>query len=332
MTLPKTMKAAVNRVYGSPDVLEVTDLPLPRPKEHEVLVKVRYSSVNRTDCGFLTATPAVVRLFAGLTKPKYPILGCEYAGDVIAAGAAVTKFSVGDRVFGFRDDVFGFGGHAEYSTESEHSMMTTIPDNIDYRQAAVGLEGSHYALQDIRAAELKPQSKVLVNGGTGAIGSAAVQLLAARGMIVTATCPGAYLEKVKALGASQVIDYENTDFTQSDERYDCVFDAVGKSSFKQARRVLTEDGLYLSTELGPYGQNPFQALVPKFLRRQQVKFPIPKALVSDAIEIADLMAKGQFNPLVDRSYPLAEIADAYRYVLSGQKIGNVLIDMPHRDT
>ena len=198
------MKAAVYTRYGPPEVVRVTQAPKPVASGDEVVVRVRASSVNRTDCGFLRAKPFVVRFFAGLTKPRRTILGCEFAGDVEAVGDGVTSFSVGDRVFGYDDA--RWGGHAEYKVISEKRMVATIPPAISYEEAAVSTEGAHYALTFVRALRMREGSRVLVHGATGAIGSAAVQLLKHAGVFVIATSDTRNVELVRSLGADAVVD------------------------------------------------------------------------------------------------------------------------------
>jgi len=324
----QTMTAAVYEHYGSPEVLELKTIPVPDYADDEVLIRVHYSTVNRTDCGFLRAEPFIVRLFAGLTKPKNTILGCEFTGEIVATGSAVTDFEIGDRVLGFKDDDFGFGGHAQFTSMSVKGLITKVPEHMSYSEAAAGLEGSHYALHYIRSAGMQKNQRVLVNGTTGSIGSAAVQLICAMDIEVTAVCATPYIEKISSLGAVNVIDYLTEDFTQLDEKFDVVFDAVGKSSFGRCKSILADDGIYVSTELGAFCQNPLLALVTPWLSKKQVKFPIPKNLRADAEHIGSLMHKKQYAPLIDRTYPLEEIRTAFEYVETGEKIGNVLIEIP----
>ena len=317
------MKAAVHTRYGPPEVVRVVDVPTPVAKDNEVLVRVRATTVNRTDCGFRGAKPFFVRAFTGLLRPRVTILGNEFAGDVDAIGPAVTSFAVGDRVFGYDDS--RWGAHAQYLTIREDASLALIPASLTYSQAAPATEGSHYALADIRKANIRAGQSVLVNGATGAIGSAAVQLLASDGVHVTAVCDTAHLELVRGLGAERVIDRTAEDFTQDQQRYDVVFDAVGKSSFGRCRRLLKPHGVYMSTDLGPRGQNPFLALVTPLLPGKSVLFPLPRHNQAMMKYFKDLMESGLFRPIVDRSYPLTEIVEAYRYVETGQKIGNVVI-------
>jgi len=319
------MRAIRYTKYGPPDVLSEHSVPRPSAGPNEVLLKLRYSTVNRTDCGFLRGKPHIVRLFS-------QILGCEFSGDVIELGEGVTDYKIGDRVFGFKDDDFGFGGHAQYTAMNCAGLLHTIPDSVDYKQAAAALEGAHYALFYIRAAGVNDNSRVLVNGGTGAIGSAAVQLLKALGAHVTAVCGGEHAQKVAALGADRVLDYHTEDFTQLDEQFDYVFDAVGKSRFKLCKRILKPNGVYSSSELGPYCENPFLALLTSKSRKQRVLFPIPKNETADAKYIASLLENGRFKPLIDRTYQWEDAVDAFHYVETGEKIGNVLLEIKHDQT
>jgi NADPH:quinone reductase-like Zn-dependent oxidoreductase len=323
------MKAAVHTRYGSPDVVHVVDVPTPAPMDNEVLVKVHATTVNRTDCGFRGAKPFFVRAFTGLVRPRVTILGNEFAGQIEAIGSSVTSYVVGDRVFGYDDSVCG--AHAQYLTIRDDASLARIPASLTYAEAAPAAEGSHYALANIEKARIRAGQRVLVNGGTGAIGSAAVQLLASRGVHVTAVCDSAHLELVHRLGAERVIDRTVEDFTQDVQTYDVVFDAVGKSSFGRCRRLLEPRGVYLSTDLGPGAQNPFLALVTPVLPGKSVLFGFPRHNQAMMNYFKDLMESGLFRPVIDRSYPLAEIVEAYRYVETGQKIGNVVIIVEQED-
>jgi NADPH:quinone reductase-like Zn-dependent oxidoreductase len=323
------MEAAVNTEYGPPEVVRVVDVPTPTPKDNEVLVKVHATTVNRTDCGFRAAKPFFVRAFTGLARPRVRILGNEFAGQVEALGPGVMSFAVGDRVFGYDDTACG--AHAQYLTIREGASLAQIPANLTYAEAAPATEGSHYALAGIEKAKIRAGQRVLVNGATGAIGSAAVQLLASRGVHVTAVCDTTNLELVRRLGAERVIDRTVEDFTQDVQTYDVVFDAVGKSSFGQCRRLLEPRGVYLSSDLGPGAQNPFLALVSPVLPGKSVLFPFPRHDQAMMKYFKDLLESGLFRPVIDRSYPLGDIVEAYRYVETGQKIGNVVIMVEHGD-
>ena len=317
------MKAIIYRKYGPPDVLHLAEVEKPVPKDGEVLIKVYASTVNRTDCGFLRADPWIVRFFNGFAKPKNAILGSEFAGQIEAIGKGATSFGVGDRVFGFSGVTFG--AHAEYIVMHEEAPLTTIPQTMSYEEAAPSLEGSHYALCDIRAARIQKGQRILIYGATGAIGSAAVQLVRHIGAEITAVCGTKNVALVKSLGADKVIDYEKEDFTNDTDTYDVVFDAVGKSSFGTCRPLLKPRGIYLSTDLGFLAQNPLLALATPLFGKKRVLFPLPMLSKKDVVFIKELMEAGTFRPVIDRRYPLEEIANAYRYVETGQKTGNVVI-------
>lgn len=320
------MKAAVQKRYGPPDNIQIVDVPKPVPKSDEILIRVYASSVNRTDAGFLRATPFVTRFFSGLIKPRNPILGCEFAGELVEVGRDVREFKTGDRVFGFDDT--GWGGHGEYKVISESKSVTKIPESITYKQAGVSGEGSHYALSYVMTIQKIGAKRVLVHGSTGAIGSAAVQFLKESGMYVVATSNTKNMSQIKSLGPDRLIDWEKHDFTCDGEKFDVVFDAVGKSSFKACKPLLKNRGVYIATELGPYGQNPFLGLASPLYRlfgAKRVLFPLPKNSKQIIEHVASCLADGSFKPLIDREYPIDKIIDAYKYVETGQKTGNVVI-------
>ena len=317
------MKAAVNTQYGPPEVISIKEVDKPVPGENEVLIKVFASTVNRTDCGFRSAEYVLNRLWSGLLKPNYLALGCEFAGQIVAVGKKVTTSKVGDKVFGFNTKKFG--GHAEYLTLNENDTFTTLPAGFTYEQAAPLTEGAHYALNNIRAAKVTRGQHVLVYGATGAIGSATVQLLKHFGAHVTAVCNTARVEMVKDLGADLVINYEKEDFTKTSQKYDFVFDAVGKSSFGQCKPLLTASGTYISTELGKNGENLWKGLLGPFKSGKKILFPIPILKKEDLVFLKELAETGKFTPVIDRYYDLDQIVEAHRYVETGQKTGNVVI-------
>lgn len=323
------MKAIVYTKYGPPEVAQLQEVEKPVPGNNDILIKVMASSVNRTDSGFRSAEYFISRFWSGLFRPKYQILGCEFAGIVEQVGIGVQKFKVGDKVFGFNDKTFG--GHAEYTVKSEDDAIAIMPGNATFEMAAAATEGAHYALCDIRAAKVSAGQNVLVYGATGAIGSAAVQLLKHFGATVTAVCNTKNVELILSLGPDNVIDYQTKDFTQSKEKFDFIFDAVGKSSFGECKHLLTQKGIYISTELGKNAENIFYALFTPLRGGKTVKFPIPSIQPSDVELIKNLMETGAFKPVIDRTYPLDEINDAYTYVESGQKTGNVILKIPEGD-
>ncbi|GAB3904131.1 NAD(P)-dependent alcohol dehydrogenase [Kibdelosporangium lantanae] len=323
------MKAAVHTRYGPPEVVRIREVDRPAVGDRDVLVRVHATTVNRTDCAYRAARPFFMRLLTGITRPRCTIMGTEFAGKVEAVGRGVTSFSVGDRVFGYNEGAFG--AHAEYLSVPQDGSIATVPAGVTFEQAAPGIEGAHYALACIRHAGTRAGQDVLVYGATGAIGSAAVQLLKSLDVTVTAVCATESLTLVKNLGADRVVDYTAEDFTQDTQTYDAVFDAVGKSTFGRCRRLLKPGGVYLSSELGPWGQNLMLAVVTPLLRGRKVKFPFPRHNQAIVRHLRELIESGDFTPVIDRRYALDQIVDAYRYVETGQKIGNVVITVAHVD-
>ncbi len=317
------MKAAVYSRYGPPEVVTLVEIAEPVPKADEVLIKVHATTVNRTDCGFRSAEYFVSRFFSGLFRPRCKILGNEFAGEIVAVGEKVTLFTPGDRVFGYNDATFG--AHAGYMTLPETGALATLPVHYTYEMAAPLTEGSHYALCDLRAARIKAGQQVLVYGATGAIGTAAVQLAHYFGAIVTAVVNTKNTTLAKSLGAAVVIDYSQQDFTQTGQTFDIIFDAVGKSSFGQCKPLLKPAGIYMSTELGKNTENIFLALGTAFSSGKKVLFPIPVIKKEDVLFLKELAESGHFKPVIDRRYPFEAIIEAYRYVETGQKTGNVVI-------
>ncbi len=317
------MKAAIHKKYGAPEVVQIKDIPKPQPKSDEILIKISYSTVNRTDAGFRGAEYFVSRFWSGLFRPKHQILGCEFAGEIEIVGSNVKKFKIGDRVFGYNDQTFG--GHAEYKVANEKDAIALIPTNCNFEIAAAISEGAHYALNNIKASKITKGQYALVYGATGAIGSSAVQILKHYGVYVVAVCNTKNVELIKSLGADQVIDYQNKDFTKINLKFDLIFDAVGKSSFGQCKPLLNKKGKYVSTELGKNGENIFYALFTPLFNKKRVLFPIPTMNKEILLFLSTLVENGEFRPVIDRFYNLDEIVEAYEYVETGQKTGNVII-------
>lgn len=317
------MKAIVYTKYGPPEVAQLKEVPKPAPKENEILVKVYSSTVNRTDAGFRSAEYFISRFWSGLFRPKIQILGSEFSGVVEEIGQRVTTFKKGDQVFGFNDKTFG--GHGEYLTIEENAAVAKMPENYGFDEAAALTEGSHYALVNIRAAKVQKGQKVLVNGATGAIGSAAVQLLKHFGAHVTAVCNTKNVSLVQCLGADIVIDYENQNFADTHQKFDFIFDAVGKSSFRKCKPLLTKKGIYISTELGKNGVNVLLAFTTPLWKGRRLLFPIPTINKQDVIFLRDMAETNQFRPVIDRIYNFNQIVEAYKYVETGQKTGNVIL-------
>ena len=324
------MKALAYTKYGPPDVLQLKEVEKPLPGENEVLIRVYATTVNRTDCATIRAKPVFMRIVTGLFKPRKQIPGTAFAGQIEAVGKSVSSLKVGDKVFGFDDE--GAGAHAQYMTIRVDNAVT-IPDKLSYEQAAAIPEGAHYAYNFINKVDLEKGQHILVNGATGAIGSAAVQLLKCFGVQVTAVCSTRHIELVKSLGADRSIDYTKEDFMKDSQTYDFVFDTVGKSSFFKCRSLLKPGGAYISSDLGDMAQNIFLPLITpsiKFLiGNKKTVFPTPTNIRRSLQFVKSLIEQGQFKSVIDREFPLEQIVEAYKYVEKGHKTGNVVITVKH---
>jgi len=319
------MKAILQDRYGAPSVLRLAEVPKPFPKKNELLIKVHAAGVNRTDCANLRAKPFIMRFVNGIFRPRKKIPGTTFAGQIESVGQGVSGYRLKEAVFGINDS--GLQSMAEYLTISPDMAIGHIPENCSFLQAAASIEGAHYAINFLNKVSLIEGQTVLVNGATGAIGSAAVQLLTQKGLEVTATCKAKDQTLVRELGAVATIDYETEDFTACGQQFDFVFDTVGKSSFGKCRPLLKPGGAYISSELGWMAQNLFFALVTPFLGGKKVKFPVPLNPKVSVQTISDLMRKGKFTPVIDRTYPLSDTASAFVYVESGKKLGNVVLEI-----
>ncbi len=260
-----------------------------------------------------------------MRKPKNKILGTDFSGRIEAVGNAVRTFKTGDKVFGFDD--LGIASHAQYISLSENKPFDIMPEKIGYEQAASSIERAHYAYNFINKVNLLPGQKVLVNGSTGSIGSAMVQLLKYFDAHVTATCNTRNMELIKSLGADELIDYQKTDFTVSQEKFDFVSDAVGKSSFGKCKRLLKPGGVFISSELGENVQNPLLALITPIFGGKKVVFPFPSNTKGSIVFIKRLIEEGRFKAVIERTYALEEIVEAFNYVETGEKTGHVVIRM-----
>lgn len=316
------MKAAVSARYGSPDVLEIRQVTKPEPKHDEVLVRVHATTVTRTDCGMLRPHPFFIRLVSGLFRPKLTVLGMDFAGTVEAVGGGVTSFKPGDRVFGMSPDTFG--AHAEYLCLPEDGQIATLPAGMRFDEAVI-CEGAWYADTYMKKFGLEPGDRILIYGGSGAIGVAAVQLAKACGAEVTAVVATRHLDLVKSLGADHAIDYTAQDFTKIGARFDFVFDAVGKTSYFQCRGLLKPDGVFSATDLGPWSQNLWLGPWFSLTGSKRVIFPMPRTSRAFMGYVRNLMETGALRAVVDRHYRLEAIVEAYHYVETAQKTGIVVI-------
>jgi NADPH:quinone reductase-like Zn-dependent oxidoreductase len=321
------MKAAVRDRYGSADLVRVEDVPTPVPGGDEVLVRVRAAVVGVVDGVAREGLPRYARVYFGLLRPRFPLLGSDFAGQVEAVGPAVTRYTVGDEVFGALAP--RFGAHAEYVCLSQDAALAPKPARLTYPQAAALVDTT--ALVFLRdKARLASGQSILVNGASGSVGTSAVQLARYLGARVTGVCSAANTDLVERLGAEAVLDYTTTDFTRIGTAYDVVFDVAGTSSFTRSRRVLRGGGVYLTTAPSPaiLLQMPWTARFGS--RRAMVAFTGLRgaaAKCADLSYLAGLADAGALVPVVDTCYPLADIADAYRHVDRGHKRGNVIVTM-----
>ncbi|MFZ1728119.1 MAG: NAD(P)-dependent alcohol dehydrogenase [Albidovulum sp.] len=321
------MKAIVFDRYGPPDVLHLAEVDTPRPDATQVLIKVHASSVSTADWRIrASAFPGILwlpgRLMMGLFKPKNPIPGVDFAGEVVGVGEAVTQFAVGDRVFGFK----GHGGNAEYLVIDQAAAIVRMPKGIGYDAAAALPFGGLSALVFMRdVAKLRPGMEVLVIGASGGVGVYAVQIARAMGTRVTGVCSAANAQLVRDLGAEDVIDYQTEDATQAGRQYDVVFDTIGAVTYAQARRVLRSKGAFVPLNFG--GRAIVQSLVAKVTGGPRLAIAVSGDTAKDLQELCRMVGDGQVRPVIDRSYSLARVAEAHAYVQGRRRRGAVIVEV-----
>jgi NADPH:quinone reductase-like Zn-dependent oxidoreductase len=318
-----TMKAIVNTQYGPPRVLQFREVEKPKPGDDEILVKVMATAVNSADWRMRKADPFAVRLFLGLTKPKINILGGVLSGEIEATGKNVKHFQVGDLVFGSTD--MRFGAYAEYKCLSGNGALALKPENLTHAEAAVIPFGGATALYFLKKAAIKPGQKVLINGASGAVGVAAIQLAKYFGANVTGVCSTVNMDLVKSLGADKVIDYSKQDFTQNGETYDVIFDAVNTTSFSKNLKSLNKNGIMILSAAGM--SEMIRGLWTSMTSGRKVLTGITKQTAKDIGFLKGLIESGKLRPVIDKIYSLERMAEAHAYVEKGHKKGNVAIDM-----
>ncbi len=315
------MQAVYFTEYGSPEVLQLKNIPTPVPREKEVLVRIYASAVNSGDIRLRKADPFAVRLMLGLFKPRINILGVVFAGKVEAVGKNVSRFKVGDELFGMTN--MKFGAYAEYKCFHEKEVLALKPESLSFTEAAVLPFGGTTALHFLKKAELKPGQKVLIYGASGAVGTAAIQLARYFGAVVTGVCSTTNLELVKSLGASRVIDYTKENFWKMPEQYDVIFDTVNQVPVSLGLKKLYEGGSFI---LGAAGLG--EMIKGKILIRgssKKVEFGLCQKTADDIAFLGRLAKEGRFKPVIDKTFSLEKIAEAHSYVEKGHKIGNVAL-------
>ena len=317
------MKAIVYEKYGPPDVLQLKEVEKPIPKDNEILIKIFATSVTSGDCRMRKADPFAVRFFNGLPKPqKVTILGNELAGEIEATGKDVRLFKKGDQVFG--QTGMSLGANAEYLCLREDATLVSKPVNISFEEAATIPFGGNTALHFLKKGNIMRDQKVLIYGSSGSLGTAAVQLAANFGAEVTGVCSTANIDLVKSLGADKVIDYTKEDFTKNNQTYDIIFDTTGKSPFSGCIKSLKQNGIYLRAvhmSISPI----VRGLWASISSNKKVIGGVASELKENLLFLKDLIDKGKLKPVIDRSYPFEQIAEAHRYVDKGHKKGNVSI-------
>ena len=323
------MKAIVYEKYGPPsEVLQLKEVEKPTPKDNEVLVKIYAASINDGDKSIIRGKPFIARLYSGLLKPKHTIPGGDIAGQVEAVGRNVKQFQPGDEIFG---DIgaCGFGAFAEYASVPENAL-TMKPVNMTYEEAAAVPQYALVALQGLRdKGQIQPGQKVLINGASGGVGTFAVQIAKSYGAEVTGVCSTGNLDMVRSIGADHVIDYTQEDFTQNEQRYDLILDNVANRSISDYTRALSPKGSYVSVAFNP--SSLFLGPLISMTGSKKVGSMLHKPNVKDLVYMKELIEAGKVVPVIDRRYPLSEIAEAFRYFEEGHPTGKVVITVEHNN-
>lgn len=327
------MKAVTYAKYGSPEVLKIKDLAIPVPKDSEVLIKLNSTTVTATDCTFRKGEPLFSRLYTGITKPKRQILGSEYSGEIVEIGKNVGSFRVGDRVIGTTP---GYGSYAEYICQHEaNSTLVKIPSETGFEEATACCDGFLTALPFLRdKGKIQKGSKVLINGASGSVGSAAVQISKYFGAEVTGVCSSSSVELVKSIGADYIVDYTKEDLSKISNRFDIIFDVVGNTTFAKIKKLLKDNGKYLQAgiTLSVFPSVLFTSIFgSKKALIMATGLRSPAERNKDLLFIGELLQKGKIKPLIDKVYSLKQIAEAHSYVDKGHKKGNVIVNITDKN-
>lgn len=317
------MKAAVYTEYGQPEVLQIKQVEKPTPNKNEILLRIKATAVNSGDWRLRKADPFAVRFIFGLMKPKINILGSVFSGEIESVGEDVKHFKVGDSVFGHTD--MSFGAYAEYICLTENTSIALKPASISHKEAAVIPFGGVAALHFIKKAVIKPGQKVLVVGASGAVGSAAVQLAKSFGAHVTGVCSTTNIALVKSIGADKVIDYTKEDFAKNGETYDVIFDAVKAISVSRSLKSLAKNGIMILSAAGV--SEMLQGLWLSMTSTRKIMTGVISHAATDIVFLKELIEADKFKPIIDKTYPLEQIAEAHDYVEKGHKRGNVAIEV-----
>lgn len=316
------MKAVYCTAYGTPGVLKIVEIPKPIPQANELMIRIHATAVNSGDVRIRRADPLAVRLFFGLSKPRKPVLGGVFSGEVVEVGHAVSKYKTGDAVFGSTG--MEFGAYAEFKTLAESATIAFKPESLSHTEAAIIPFGAMTALDFIRKAKIQPGQKVLIYGASGAVGSAAVQLAKFYGAEVTAVCSGANVELMQKIGADKVLNYQREDLALNKEKYDVIYEAVNQLSFSESIRYLKKGGILI------LGAADFSKMIRAGFARLSGKKVIT-GVIKESAEgmefVKGLIDRGKFQPVLDRVYSLDQIAQAHEYVDLGHKKGNVGIQV-----
>jgi len=323
----KGMKAIISTGYGSHEVLRLAQVKIPKPKANEILIKVYASSATTADNMMLSGRPYLSRLFIGLRKPKNAIPGTGFAGEIVIVGEKVRKFKEGDLVFG--ETTLNFSTNAEFISVPENGVIHHKPDNLSFAEAAPFCDGHLTSINFLKEiGKIKAGQKVLINGASGSLGTAAIQLAKYFDAEVTGVCSTTNIGLVRSLGADRVIDYKKEDFTKSDIRYDIIYDTIGKSSFAKTKRVLNENGIYMS----PVLKFPLllQMIITSIIGRKKAIFAATGLKSNDKLrdlldELLEIFKAGKIKTVIDRQFPLEKVAQAHQYIAKGHKKGNVVI-------